>query len=57
MIWMTVEAVLERRFDEKSLQATTLITVNEAAEEEDNVDADLKLIEQTIYNDDDGNSS
>jgi hypothetical protein len=54
---VTAEAVLERRFDEKSIQDTTLMTVNEAIEEEDNVDADLKWIEQTIYNDDDGNSS
>jgi hypothetical protein len=35
---MTTEAVLERRFDDKSIQATTLMTVNEATEEENSVD-------------------
>jgi hypothetical protein len=43
---VTAEAVLERRFDDSSIQATTLMAANEAAEEEDNVDADLKWIEQ-----------
>jgi hypothetical protein len=33
------------------------MTSNEAVEEEDNVDADLKWIEQSIYDDDDGNFS
>ena len=54
---MTTEAVLERRFDDKSIQATTLMTINEKNEEENSVDANLKWIEQSIYDDDDGNSS
>jgi hypothetical protein len=49
--------VLERRFDDRSIQTSTLMTANEATEEEDNVDADLKWIEQSIYDDDDGNCS
>jgi hypothetical protein len=50
--------VLERRFDDSSIQATTLMASNEAAEAEDNVvDADLKWIEHSIYDDDDGNCS
>jgi hypothetical protein len=43
---VTAEAVLERRFDDRSIQTSTLMTANEAIEEEDNVDAYLKWIEQ-----------
>ena len=54
---VTAEAMLERRFDDKNIQATTLMDVNEAAEEEDIVDTNLKWIEQSIYDDDDCNWS
>jgi hypothetical protein len=54
---VTAEAVLETRFDERSIQTSTLMTANEAAKEENNFDADLKWIEQSIYDDDDGNYS
>jgi len=51
---VTAEEVLERRFDDSSIQATTRMAPNEAAEEKDNVfDVDLKWIEQSIYDDDD----
>jgi hypothetical protein len=51
---VSAEVVLEIRFDDISIQATTVMTSNEAVEEEDNVDADFKWIEQSIYDDDDG---
>jgi hypothetical protein len=55
---VTAEVVLERRLDDSSIQATTLMASNEAVEVEDNVvDAYSKWIEQSIDEDDDGNSS
>ena len=54
---VTAEEVSERRFDDRSIQATTLMDANDAVEAEDNVDADLKWIEQSIYDDDDNGDS
>jgi hypothetical protein len=49
----TVDTMLERSFDDRRIQTSTLMTANEATEEKDTVDADLKWIEQSIYDDDD----
>jgi hypothetical protein len=54
---VTTKEVLERMFDDRRIQTNTLMTANEASEEEDNVDVDLKWIEQSIYDDDNGNFS